>query len=126
MDTLSDDSATPRRDVLHDEDDEDMASAPVLLSAARLVYCGANNNKKILLLLCIGLLDDSGGAIFDLDLNPWSKLKKRHLKPNEVLRRDQTQKSASWTLWSDVKKLYSNIHSTTPTMLLFCPTKCQN
>ena len=114
MDSFSEDGATPRRDEVDDEDDEGMASASALLSAARLVYCQANNNKKILFLLCIGLLDDSGVPIFDLDLNPWSKLKKRHIKPtraeyaNEVLRRDPTQKPANWTLERCKKFLMDN------------------
>jgi hypothetical protein len=45
------------------------------------VYLEAQNSKKTLFLLAIGLMDDDGHDIFSFDNEPWSKLPKASMKP---------------------------------------------
>jgi hypothetical protein len=54
------------------------------------------NSKKLLYLMCIGLNNDGGTALFDISEPPFTKLKKRAVKPKrdeytaEIIRRTLT------------------------------------
>lgn len=45
------------------------------------VYLEAQNSKKTLFLLAIGLMDDDGHDVFSFDNEPWSRLPKASMKP---------------------------------------------
>jgi hypothetical protein len=50
------------------------------------------NSKKLLYLLCIGLNNDGGTALFDISEPPFTKLKKRAVKP----KRDEYAAEVIW------------------------------
>ena len=68
--------------VSNSDDDEDYStlSSPSSrehqISEAKRAYV-SENSKKQLYLLCIGIKDDDGAAIFDLEMQPWKSLKKK-------------------------------------------------
>ena len=73
--------------VFHSDDDEDSSalSSPSLreqISEAKTAYLLSENSKKQLYLLCVGIKDDDGAAIFDLEMQPWKSLKKKDVKPS--------------------------------------------
>ena len=116
--------------VSNSDDDEDYStlSSPSSrehqISEAKRAYV-SENSKKQLYLLCIGIKDDDGGAIFDLEMQPWKSLKKKDVKPSrgeyakEVLRRSEglsdkskIPKTAYWSATKCIEWLQSNpIHN---------------
>ena len=72
-------------------------------------YVVQGNSKKQLYLMCIGLYNEDGTALFDISMAPFTKLKKRAVKPKweefagEVIRRagcnqQQVPKAANWNM----------------------------
>ena len=91
--------------VQNSQDDEDYSaltspsSTGERISEANRVYLTHDNSKKQLYLLCVGLKDDAGVALFDIEMTPWKSLKKRDIKPTraeyakEVLRHSEEQQT---------------------------------
>ncbi|KAI2505085.1 hypothetical protein MHU86_9361 [Fragilaria crotonensis] len=94
----------------------------IIISNAQRAYVENNNSKKHLFLMCIGLVDDGGTPVLDLDVEPWSGIKKRDIKParteyaEEIVRRSklmsttadrvhQQHKPANWSLTKCVEWL---------------------
>jgi hypothetical protein len=51
---------------------------------AETYYKESNNNKRVLFAMCVGIVDANGDALVNLDLPPWSTIKKRsEVKPNQ-------------------------------------------
>jgi hypothetical protein len=48
------------------------------------IYLEAQNSKKTLHLLAIGLMDQNGADLFSFDNEPWSKLPKTSMRPQNV------------------------------------------
>lgn len=83
-------------------------------------YVVQGNSKKQLYLMCIGLYNDDGTALFDISVAPFTKLKKRAVKPKreefagEVIRRagciqqQQVPKAANWNMNKCTEWLLTN------------------
>ena len=116
--------------VFHSDDDEDSSalsspSSREQISEAKTAYLLSENSKKQLYLLCVGIKDDDGAAIFDLEMQPWKSLKKKDVKPSrgeyakEVIRRSEglsdkskTPKTAYWSATKCIEWLQCNpIHN---------------
>lgn len=86
-------------------------------------YLSTNNSKKHLFLLCVGLKNEAGEKIFDIDASPFNHIKKERIRPkraeyiSEVQRRaaiffaDEPvliPKATNWTITKCVDWLESN------------------
>ena len=95
-------------------------SEPVV-PVTQKVYEQSNNSKKMLFLLCLGLKNEDGQGLFDLEAEPWNQLKKRSLlKPSrheyaqEICRRASVFKAypfprtSNWSVSKAVQWLEAN------------------
>jgi hypothetical protein len=86
-------------------------------------YLSTNNSKKNLFLLCVGLQNDDGDKLFDLDASPFNNMKKDKIRPKrpeyvtEVQRRAailfannplHIPKANNWSITRSVEWLESN------------------
>ena len=131
MDSSSPTNQGIQPDPPRNEDDEDTASVMEMETVDALPgACSAQehyvinaNSKKLLYLMCIGLNNDGGTALFDISEPPFTKLKKRAVKPKrdeyaaEVIRRAniifnhnkaEIPKAANWGTTKSTEWLLTN------------------